>query len=201
MRVLVACEYSGVVRRAFRAKGHEAWSCDLLDSEDDSPFHYKEDVREVLEGIEWDLVIAHPPCTYLTVAANKWLYHPEDKDLPTPERRPHPQYPTRYQDMLEAVEFAKMFFDKAERVAVENPKGRLSTLWRKPDQIIQPWQFGHGEVKATHLWLKNLPPLIPTNVVAGREQRVFWMGPSEDRWKERSRTYEGIGAAMASQWG
>jgi hypothetical protein len=201
MKVLVACEYSGVVRRAFRAKGHEAWSCDIIDSEDDNPFHYKTDVREVLQGIEWDLVIAHPPCTYLTVAANKWLYHPEDKHLDYADRRPHPDYPTRRQDMLDAVEFAKMFYHCADKVAIENPKGRLSTLWRKPDQIIQPWQFGHGEVKGTHLWLKNLPLLTPTNVVAGREAKVWKMGPSEDRWKERSRTYEGIAAAMAAQWG
>jgi hypothetical protein len=200
MRVLVACEYSGVVRRAFRARGHEAWSCDLLDSEDNSPFHYKCDVVEVLDNY-WNLIIAHPPCTYLTVAANKWLYHPEDKHLPVSERRPHPQYPTRQQDMLDAVEFAKMFYDKAEKVAVENPKGRLSTLWKPPDQIIQPWQFGHGEVKGTHLWLKNLPKLTPTDVVEGREAKIWKMGPREDRWKERSRTYEGIAKAMAEQWG
>jgi hypothetical protein len=200
MKVLVACEYSGRVREAFRSRGHDAWSCDLLDSEDNSPFHYKCDTITLLDQ-KWDLIIAHPPCTYLTVAANKWLYHPEDKHLPTSERRPHPQYPTRYQDMLEAVDFAKMFYDCADRVAIENPKGRLSTLWRKPDQIIQPWQFGHGEVKGTCLWLKNLPPLIPTSIVEGREQKVFKMGPSEDRWKERSRTYPGIAEAMASQWG
>jgi hypothetical protein len=200
MKILVACEYSGRVREAFRSRGHDAWSCDLLDSEDNSPFHYKCDIITLLDQ-KWDLIIAHPPCTYLTVAANKWLYHPEDKHLPTSERRPHPQYPTRYQDMLEAVDFAKMFYDCADRVAIENPKGRLSTLWRKPDQIIQPWQFGHGEVKGTCLWLKNLPPLIPTSVVEGREQKVFKMGPSEDRWKERSRTYPGIAEAMASQWG
>jgi hypothetical protein len=182
MKVLVACEYSGRVREAFRAKGHDAWSCDLLDSEDDSPYHYKGDVLGIL-GLGWDLMICHPPCTNLAVSGAKHFWRKgegQKRDL------------AFVQALLDAP---------VEKIALENPISIISTRIRKPDQIIQPWQFGHGETKATCLWLKNLPKLVPTDVVEGREARVHKMAPSPDRWKERSRTYEGIAKAMAEQWG
>lgn len=185
MRVLVACEFSGVVREAFRKRGHDAWSCDLLPALDGSKYHQQGDIREFLyeDGDNhWDLIIAHPPCTYLAVSGNKHYYNRPDLYEP-------------------AAEFAKSFFDYADKVCVENPVGRLSTLWRKPDQYIQPWMFGHGETKKTGLWLKNLPKLEPTNIVEGREQRVWKMGPSKDRGYLRSITLEGVAQGMAEQWG
>lgn len=185
-RVLVACEFSGVVRNAFRKLGHDAYSCDLLPSEDNSPWHIQYDVMRLFSpwtGNEFDLMIAHPPCTHLAVSGARWF-----KDKQEEQRL--------------AIQFAKdLLYAPVIRVALENPISILSTHIRKPDQIIQPWMFGHGETKATCLWLKNLPKLIPTNIVQGREQRVHKMTPSENRWKERSRTYEGIADAMAVQWG
>lgn len=158
-------------------------------------------MRDVLSD-GWDLLIAHPPCTYLTVAGVRWLYHPDDKHLPTNERRPHPNYPNRRRDQADALEFVRLLMDApVDRIAIENPVSVISSHIRKPDQVIQPWQFGHGETKATCLWLKNLPVLVPTDIVAGREARVHMMPPGPDRWKERSRTYEGVAAAMATQWG
>lgn len=181
MKVLVACEYSGAVRDAFRARGHEAVSCDLLPSEAPGP-HYEGDVRNILDA-NWDLMIAHPPCTHLAVSGARWF---KDKQ----------------QEQAEALEFVRLLLAaNVPRIALENPVSIISTRIRKPDQIIQPWQFGHGETKATCLWLKNLPPLRPTNIVEGREARVHKMAPSPDRWKERSRTYQGIADAMAEQWG
>lgn len=157
-------------------------------------------MRDVLHD-GWDLLIAHPPCTYLTVAGVRWLYHPDDKHLPTNDRRPHPNYPNRRADQAEALEFVRMLMAAPiGRIAIENPVSVISSRIRKPDQVIQPWQFGHGETKATCLWLQNLPVLVPTNIVQGREARVHMMPPGPDRWKERSRTYEGIAAAMAAQW-
>jgi hypothetical protein len=205
VKVLIACEFSGVVREAFKAKGHDAWSCDLLPSSDDSAHHYQRDVSEVLEwsaykaeqkGKEywWDLIIAHPPCTYLTVAGNR--YYANRPDLYEP-----------------AAEFATQFFDYAPMVAVENPIGRLSRLFRKPDQIIQPYDFGEDASKATCLWLKGLPLLRPTKRVAGRMVNGVerWsnqtdsgqnrLPPSEDRGLKRSITPQGIADAMAEQWG
>jgi site-specific DNA-cytosine methylase len=181
MRVLVACEFSGIVRDAFRAKGHMAVSCDLLTSEVAGP-HYTMPLQFVPRIEEYDLVIAHPPCTYLAVSGARWF-----KDRP--------------QQQAEAIEFV-MFISElpVERIAIENPIGVLSSKWRKPDQIVQPWMFGHGEVKATCLWLKNLPKLVPTNIVEGRIARVHREPPSPDRWKNRSRTYQGIAEAMAAQW-
>lgn len=200
LRVLVACEYSGLVREAFRAKGHYVLSCDLLDTEIPGN-HYIGDVRDVLND-GWDLMIAHPPCTYLTVAGNKWLYHPDDKHLEVFDRRPHPSYPNRKQDQSDAIDFVKLLMNAdIENIVIENPVSVISGLIRKPDQIVQPWMFGHGETKATCLWLKNLPKLTPTDVVDGRESRVHMMGESKNRWKERSRTYSGIAQAMANQWG
>ena len=183
MRVLVACEFSGVVRDAFRARGHDAVSCDLLCS-DTAGSHYIGDVLSVL-NYGWDLMIAHPPCTHLSVSGARW-------------------WPAKRADgrQAAAIEFF-MALTRApiERIAIENPIGLMSTRYRKPDQIIQPWQFGHGETKATCLWLKNLPLLVPTNIVPGREARVHRMAPGPNRARERSRTYQGIAEAMADQWG
>lgn len=195
MRVLIACEYSGIVREAFRKRGHDAWSCDLLPSDIPSNFHQQGDIRQYLyeDGDNhWDLIIAHPPCTYLAVSGNRW--YSKRPDLYTP-----------------AATFASQFFDYAERVAVENPVGRLASLWRKPDQIVQPWWFGDPYTKTTCLWLKNLPLLTPTNIVDKGERHVTKSGkslpswynlpPSEDRGKIRSKTFQGFAEAMAEQWG
>ena len=183
MRVLIACEFSGVVRDAFLARGHEAMSCDLLPTEAPGP-HYQGDVRNLLD-YPWDLMIAHPPCTDLSVSGAR---HFAAK---------------RMDGRQQAAASFFMMLAKADipRIAIENPVCIMSSLWRKPEQVIQPWQFGHGETKATCLWLKGLPLLTPTNIVEGREARVHRMPPGPDRWKERSRTFEGIAAAMASQWG
>ena len=181
MKVLIACEYSGIVREAFSKLGHEAWSCDLLETETPGN-HYKGDVKDILfDG--WDLMIAHPPCTHLAVSGARWFKY-------------------KQKEQAEALEFVRFLLDAPiERIALENPISIISSHIRKPDQIIQPWQFGHGETKATCLWLQNLPKLQPTNIVEGREQRIWKMPPTPDRWKERSRTFEGIAQAMAAQWG
>lgn len=199
MRVLVACEFSGVVRNAFRAKGHEAFSCDLLAPLDGDPrYHYMADVRYLLYS-GWDLMIAHPPCTYLSVAGMHW----------TTRGKRDPQLTE------DALSFVKLLMDAPiEKICIENPVSVISSRIRKPDQIIQPWMFGHDASKATCLWLKNLPPLKPTNVLLPSRLvngKPRWgnqtdsgqnkLGPSEDRWKKRSVTYEGIAQAMAEQWG
>jgi len=183
LRVLVACEYSGAVRDAFRSLGHNAMSCDLMETEVPGP-HYCGDVRDVLD-YPWDLMVAHPPCTHLSVSGAR---HFEGKRMDGRQQT--------------AVSFF-MRLAKADipKIAIENPVCVISSLWRKPDQIIQPWQFGHGETKATCLWLKGLDPLISTDVVEGRDQRIHKMAPSPDRWKERSRTFDGIARAIALQWG
>jgi len=181
IRVLVACEYSGTVRDAFTAKGFDAWSCDLLPTEKPGN-HYWGDVTEVL-NLGWDLIISHPPCTHLAVSGSRW-FHLKEKE------------------QKEALEFVRILLNApAKYKALENPVSIISSKIRKPDQIIQPWQFGHGETKATCLWLENLPLLKPTDIVDGREPRVHRMPPSPNRWKERSRTFQGIAAAMADQWG
>lgn len=183
MKVLVACEFSGVVRRAFRAVGHDAWSCDILPAEDGSKYHLHRNVLNVLEMYQWDLMIAHPPCTHLAVSGARWF-----KD--------------KREEQEDALLFVRLLMAAPiPRIALENPISVISSKIRKPDQIIQPWQHGHGETKATCLWLKNLPPLVPTYIVAGREARVHRMAPSPDRWKERSRTLPGIASAFAAQWG
>lgn len=186
MRVLVACEFSGIVRDSFIEKGHDAWSCDLLPSEAPGP-HIQGDVRDefgLLKG-KWDLVIAHPPCDDLAVSGARWF---KEKQLDGRQQA--------------SIDFFMFFTDlDVPMVCIENPVGIMSTLYRKPDQIVHPWHHGHGETKATCLWLKGLPLLQPTVVVAGREPRVWRMGPHPDRWKERSRTYVGIAKAMAEQWG
>lgn len=183
MKVLIACEYSGRVRDAFIRGGHEAMSCDLLPTDAPGP-HYQGDVRDVLD-YPWDLMIAHPPCTHLSVSGAR---HFEAKRLDGRQQS--------------AVSFF-MMLAKANipMIAIENPVCIMSSMWRKPDQVIQPWQFGHGETKATCLWLKNLPPLQPTDIVEGRENRIHRMPPSQDRWKLRSETYQGIADAFANQWG
>ncbi len=182
MRVLVGCEYSGRVRQAFRDIGHDAWSCDLLPSEDDSEFHIQGDVIRLLDK-DWDLAIFHPPCTHLAVSGARWF---KEKQV----------------EQAQALDFVRMLMTApVPRIAIENPVSVISSRIRKPDQVIQPWQFGHGETKATCLWLIGLPKLEPTNIVDGREARVHKMPPGPDRWKERSRTYLGIAEAMAAQWG
>ena len=181
MKVLIACEFSGVVRRAFRERGHDAWSCDLLPAEDGGP-HIPGDVGDVLDH-GWDLMVAHPPCTHLAVSGARWFA----------EKRAEQE---------EALSFvARLLAAPVPRIALENPVSIISSRIRKPDQIVQPWMFGHGEVKATCLWLKGLPKLEPTNIVDGRTPRVHYASPGPDRWKERSRTMAGIAQAMADQWG
>tara|TARA_Y100000815_G_scaffold169233_2_gene153592 strand:+ start:10831 stop:11469 length:639 start_codon:yes stop_codon:yes gene_type:complete len=197
LRVLVACEFSGTVRDAFLARGHDAWSCDLLPDETGSNRHIRGDARDIL-GDGWDLlIVAHPPCTRLCNSGVRWLSVP-------------PRGKTREQMWAELREGAELFsaFWNApiDRVAVENPvmhrhAKALISNYVEPAQSVQPWQFGHGETKRTCLWLKNLPALTATDVVEGREQRVFRMPPGPDRWKERSRFFPGIAAAMADQWG
>jgi hypothetical protein len=180
VRVLVACEFSGIVREAFRAQGHYALSVDLLESELPGP-HYRGDVRDCL-GDGWDLMVAFPPCTYLAVSGARWH-----------------SGTARQADALDFV--AGLLSAPVPRIAVENPVGAVSVYLRQPDQIIQPWMFGHGEMKTTCLWLEGLAPLRPTEIVAGREQRTWREPQRADRWKRRSRTFPGIAAAMAAQWG
>ena len=185
MRVLVACEYSGRVRDAFRAKGHDAWSCDLLPSETETEYHYQKDIFDVIESNEWDLMIAHPPCTHIAVSGARYFAQKIADG--------------RQQDALDFV--ARLMAVNIDKIAIENPISIISSKIRKPDQIIQPWQYGHGETKSTCLWLKNLPLLTPENIVPGRAAIVHKMPPGPDRWKNRSRTYLGIAAAFANQWG
>lgn len=178
----MACEYSGRVRDAFAARGWEAWSADLLPAERPGN-HHQGDVRELFDQ-QWDLMIAHPPCTHLAVSGARWF-------------ATKPAYLQR-----EALGFVSdLLAAPIPHIALENPVSIISSRVRKPEQVIQPWQFGHGETKATCLWLSNLPKLDPSNVVDGRENRVHKMPPGPDRWRERSRTFAGIAVAMAEQWG
>jgi site-specific DNA-cytosine methylase len=181
-RVLIACEFSGVMRRAFSACGFDAWSCDLLPAEDASPKHIQGDVLAVL-GDGWDAMVAHPPCTHLAVSGARWFA----------EKR---------EEQAAALEFVRaLMAAPIHHIALENPVSIISSRIRKPDQIGQPWQFGHGETKATCWWLKNLPKLVPTDIVDGRAHRIHRMPPGPDRWKKRSRTFQGIAEAAAVQWG
>lgn len=188
LRVLVGCESSGNVREAFRRRGFDAWSCDLLPADDGSDFHIVGDVREAIRSGPWALGIFHPPCTRLANSGVRWLH---ERNL--------------WAELGEGAALFKACLDAdIPAVAVENPIPHghaLQRIGRKYDQIIQPWQFGHGETKATCLWLKNLPKLAPANVVSGREARIHRLPPSADRWKIRSETYPGIAEAMADQWG
>ena len=191
MKVLIACESSGVVRSAFRELGHDAWSCDLLAADDGDSHHFTGDIRNFLDN-KWDLMIAHPPCTHLSVSGARWF---KDKQ----------------QEQKDALDFVKLLLDAPiPRIALENPVSIISSKIRKPDQIIQPWMFGHTEAKKTCLWLKGLPVLIPTRIMP-LPSRGYWdnqtpsgqnkLGPSESRWKIRSKTYDGVAKAMADQWG
>lgn len=193
MRVIVACEFSGIVREAFKKKGHDAWSCDLLSTEILGK-HIKHDILDIIYQNEreinfkdvphsFDLMIAHPPCTHLAVSGARW-------------------FKQRQKEQKEAIEFFMSLVNAPiDKICIENPISIMSTKYRKPDQIVQPWMFGHGETKSTCLWLKNLPKLIPTKIVSGREGRVWKEPPSKNRWKKRSRTYTGIAEAMGKQWG
>lgn len=197
MKILIACEYSGRVREAFRARGHDVMSCDFLPSEDNSPHHYQGDIRDMLNE-HWDMMIAHPPCTFLAVSGLHW----------------NKRIPGRAEKTEEALDFVRLLLGAdIGKIAIENPVSCISSRIRKPDQIIQPWQFGEDASKSTCLWLKGLPPLVPTRKVEPRlvSGKPRWgnqtdsgqnkLGPSEDRWKERSRTFQGIANALANQWG
>lgn len=191
MKVLIACEFSGIVREAFLALGHDAYSCDLIDTEIPSANHFICDVKEVIFGYHWDLMIAHPPCTHLAVSGARY-------------------FKNKVKEQAEALEFVRLLLDAPiNKIALENPVSVISSKIRKPEQIIQPWQFGHPESKKTCLWLKNLPKLVPTNVLPLPANGIWEnqtpsgqnkLAPSADRWKERSRTYKNIGKAMAEQW-
>ena len=221
MRVLVACEESQAVTKELRALGHEAFSCDLLPCSGGHPeWHYQQDVFEVIDQ-GWDMMIAHPPCTFLTVAGARWLYHPDDKNLPIEERRPHPKYPNRRKDQQDALDFVQKLMDAPiEKIAIENPVSVISSHIRKPDQIVQPYHFGDRARKTTCLWLKNLPLLEYTDVVdqgesfewvdgrTGKKKRQpLWYyealcaakTPAERRTL-RSKTFPGMARAMAAQW-
>lgn len=184
MKILVACEFSGIVRDAFVKKGHEVWSCDLLDTEIPGN-HYKGDVFDILY-FDWDMMLAFPPCTNLAVSGARW-------------------FKEKWRDgrIQESLNFVRKLLNvkHIKKICLENPVGLISTYIRKPDQYIQPYEFGHGETKKTGLWLKNLPKLVPTNIVSERKPRVHYESPGVDRWKNRSRFYEGIAVAMAEQWG
>lgn len=212
LNVLVGCESSGTVREAFRALGHEAWSCDLLPADDGSKFHFQSDIFEILDpknGVRWDLAIFHPPCTYLTNAGVRWLHeHVQSRK----GKKPIISGKIRWDYMREGAEFFKKLLESdIPRIAVENPiphKYAVEIIGRKYDQLIQPWMFGHPETKATCLWLKGLPKLKETNNVKEfmmtlshkERNRLHWLPPSPDRWKIRSKTFDGIAKAMAEQW-
>lgn len=231
MKILVACEESQAVTKVLRKLGHEAYSCDIQECSGGHPeWHFKEDVFKVIKnkgGVvqsgakvdrrkKWEMMIAHPPCTYLAVSGAKWYYHPEDRDLPTIERRPHPRFPNRVNDReLAADFFMKLMNSPIEKIAVENPIGIMSSRYRKPDQIVQPYMFGDSASKSTCFWLKNLPKLTPTKMVDPGERVIFKSGKSQPKWyaealtkakttaerqKLRSKTFMGMARAMAKQW-
>jgi len=231
MNVLIACEESQTVCRAFRKFGINAYSCDILPSSGGHPeWHFNCDIFKVVEnkgGIlengdalhvdgYWDLMVAHPPCTYLSVSGARWYYHPDDKHLPTNERRPHPRFPNRRTHQEDALEFfIKLFEVDIDKIAIENPVGVVSTRYRKPDQTVHPWMFGDEASKATCLWLKNLPKLIPTKIVAKGERVVLSSGKSLPKWYSdsfhtsisteqrrtlRSKTFQGFADALVKQW-
>lgn len=220
-RILVACEESQAITKELRALGHEAFSCDLLPCSGGHPeWHIQGDVFKVIDQ-RWDVMIAHPPCTFLSSSGAGWLYHPDDKHLPTQSRRPHPLYPNRIKDRDDAVDFVKRLFDAdIPRIAIENPIGQLSSLWRKPDQIVQPWMFGDKASKSTCFWLKGLPKLVPTDIVDKGEffewtdsktgktkKQPMWYYKAlveaktpEQRRTLRSKTFQGMAKAIAKQW-
>jgi len=216
-KIIVACEESQAITIKLRELGHEAYSCDLLPCSGGHPeWHLQGDVFKYI-GDGWDGMIAHPPCTFLSSSGARWLYHPDDKELPTWMRRPHPKYPNRHQDMLDSVEFVKALYDAPiDHIAIENPIGMLSGQWRKPDQIVQPYHFGDEATKTTCLWTKNLPQLKHTNIVGKGDRVVYSSGKSHPKWYAealssaktsaerrtlRSKTFPGIAQAIAEQWG
>ena len=217
MRVLIACEESQAICKAFRDEGHEAFSCDILPCSGGHPeWHLHGDVFDFVND-GWDLMIAHPPCTYLAVSGAKWYYHPDDKELPFTERRPHPRFPDRRKHQQEALDFVQKLMDvDIPRIAVENPISVISSKIRKPDQIIQPWMFGDEAMKSTCLWTKNLPKLEPTKIVGKGEMVTYGSGNRMQKWyvdaltnsktpeerrTMRSKTFPGIAKAIATQWG
>lgn len=230
MNVLIACEESQTVCKEFRKLGIEAYSCDILPCSGGHPeWHFKEDIFNIINNKggqtqsganiivdRWDLMIAHPPCTYLAVSGARWFYHPEDKNLPVEKRRPHPRFPNRKQEREEAIAFfIKLMEAPIKRIAIENPIGIISTRYRKPDQIVQPYMFGDEAEKTTCLWLKNLPHLMPTKVVDKGERVVLSSGKSLPKWYSdsfntkistemrrtlRSKTFQGFAEAIANQW-
>lgn len=231
LNILVACEESQTVCKEFRKLGHNAYSCDLLKCSGGHPeWHFNCDVHKVIENHggtlqngeevyiegDWDLMVAHPPCTYLSVSGAQWYYHPDDKHLPTSERRPHPKFPNRAKDREEGVEFFMSLANAPiKHIAIENPVGIMSKRWRKPDQAIQPWMFGDEASKLTCLWLKNLPQLTPTEIVGHGERIVLSSGRSLPKWYSdalslaktpeerrtlRSKTFPGFAKALATQW-
>lgn len=231
MKILVACEESQAITKELRALGHDAYSCDLLPCSGGHPeWHFNYDVFQVIEenggtlqngnvvndGLDWELMIAHPPCTFLAVSGARWYYHPDDSGMPTSERRPHPRFPNRAKDREEAVEFfIKLCEAPIDKIAVENPVGIISTRYRKPNQTVHPWMFGDEASKATCLWLKNLPLLEPTNIVGKGERVTLKSGKSLPKWYSdaltnsktaaerrtlRSKTFKGMAQAMALQW-
>ena len=231
MNVLIACEESQTVCRAFRKSGINAYSCDILPSSGGHPeWHFDCDIFKIIEdkgGIlengevlhidgNWDLMVAHPPCTYLSVSGARWYYHPDDKHLPTHERRPHPRFPNRRKHQEDALEFfIKLFESDIEKIAIENPVGIVSTRYQKPDQTVHPWMFGDEASKATCLWLKNLPQITPTRIVGKGERVVLSSGKSLPKWYSdsfhtsisteqrrtlRSKTFQGFADAIVTQW-
>ena len=215
-KILIACEESQAVCKEFRALGHEAFSCDILPQSGGHPeWHLQEDVFKVINQ-GWDMMIAFPPCTYLSVSGAKWYYHPEDKNLPIGERRPHPKFPNRRHEQDLAKEFfISLYNSNIKHIAIENPVGIMNTQFMQPTQIIQPYMFGDEATKTTCLWLKNLPKLEPTNIVGKGERTVFASGKSHPKWYAdalsktktpeerrnlRSKTFTGIAKAMAQQW-
>lgn len=229
--ILIACEESQRVCSEFRKLGFNAFSCDILPCSGGHPeWHFQQDVFEIINnkggrlqtGEEvfvsgWDLMVAHPPCTYLSVSGAKWYYHPDDKDLPMDKRRPHPHFPNRAKDREDgALFFMALANANIERIAIENPVGIMNTRWRKPNQIVQPWMFGDSASKTTCLWLKNLPPLKPTKIVDKGEYIEFKSGKRMAKWYSdgltktkiaeerrtwRSKTFPGFAKAIAEQWG
>ena len=217
MRVLVACEESQAICKAFRDEGHEAFSCDILPCSGGHPeWHLQGDVFDFVDR-DWDLMIAHPPCTYLAVSGAKWYYHPDDKELPFIKRRPHPRFPDRRKHQQEALDFVQKLMDvDILRIAVENPISVISSKIRKPNQIIQPWMFGDEAMKSTCLWTKNLPKLEATKIVGKGEMVIYGSGKRMQKWyvdaltnaktpeerrTMRSKTFPGIAKAIATQWG
>lgn len=216
--ILVGCEESQAITIALRKLGHEAFSCDLLPCSGGHPeWHIQGDIFVAIASRKWDMLIAHPPCTFLTVSAVQWLSHPEDKHLAWELRRPNPKYPTRRQDMLDSIEFVKALYNcEIPLVAIENPIGLLSTRWKKPDQIVSPWMFGDEAEKHTCFWLKGLPKLTPTKIVGKGEYVNFESGKRMQKWMAdaltvaktdaerrtlRSKTFQGMADAIAQQWG